>query len=152
THTTTPPKRCSAMSSPTPATTRSWPPTTSTGAGRSTSSSNPGPRAADSGRPSEPPLRSPSASTRGALSAPSADSPAPRQSSSCSGSPLPASDYAAFRVCSGGNAFRRPDQGGRYVENGEGRGATDGQPLAGLIVDTAAGSGSWTLGSPSCLT
>jgi hypothetical protein len=32
-------------------------------------------------------------------------------------------------------------------------GATDeGQPLAGLIVDTAAGSGSWTLGSPSCLT
>jgi hypothetical protein len=31
-------------------------------------------------------------------------------------------------------------------------GATDeGDPATGLIVDTAAGSGSWTLGSPSCL-
>ena len=31
-------------------------------------------------------------------------------------------------------------------------GATDeGNLLTGLIVDTAAGSGSWTLGSPSCL-
>jgi hypothetical protein len=31
-------------------------------------------------------------------------------------------------------------------------GATDeGNPVTGLIVDTAAGSGSWTLGSPSCL-
>jgi len=31
-------------------------------------------------------------------------------------------------------------------------GATDeGDPLAGPIVDTAAGSGSWTLGTASCL-
>jgi hypothetical protein len=31
-------------------------------------------------------------------------------------------------------------------------GATDeGDPVSGLIVDTAAGSGSWTLGTPSCL-
>lgn len=32
------------------------------------------------------------------------------------------------------------------------RGATDeGNPVTGLIVDTATGNGSWTLGSPSCL-
>jgi hypothetical protein len=31
-------------------------------------------------------------------------------------------------------------------------GATDeGSPLVGLITDTATGSGSWTLGSPSCI-
>jgi hypothetical protein len=31
-------------------------------------------------------------------------------------------------------------------------GATDeGNPVTGLIVDTAAGSGSWTLGTTSCI-
>jgi hypothetical protein len=30
-------------------------------------------------------------------------------------------------------------------------GTDEGEPVVGLIVDTAAGGGSWTLGSTSCL-